>query len=130
MRTEVYAKGEPTVECNRIASVVVRDRGRPRRPLDTSVAGSAYSGVVISTPDEILREIGDQVEAEASPQVVADLSELRNSCPWRHHVPPTAPFEPSMLRHLLGPFGQNLFTLIVARLPGRAPGADGVTNQV
>ena len=35
-----------------------------------------------------------------------------------------------MMDHLVGRFGQNLFALTIPRLPDRAPGSDGLSNQI
>ena len=121
MRAEVYAKGEEKIHCDKIETVVVRERGRPRRPTDPSEPESLYRGALITNPDDVLGEIATQVAAEASPQVTDDLPDLRASCPWRHAVPATPLFAPAMLDHLVGSFGRSLFAPIVPRLPDRWP---------
>ena len=130
MLSEVYAKGEIKVPSDRIETVAVREQGRPRRPRNESAEEDLYRGTVVTDPAAVLREVAQQVEAEATSRVVGDRAALEASCPWREHVPAQAPLEPQMLEHLLGPEGRSLFGLTVARMPDRAPGTDGVTNQV
>ena len=115
---------------NAIETVVQRSHGRPRRAQDSSAQEAEFRGEVLTEPEDVCAEIANQVEAEASTRLTEGLADLRESCPWRHAVPPQAAREPNMLAELSGPYGRQLFALVVARLPDKAPGPDGVVNNV
>jgi len=115
MRREVYARGEPRVSCDQIATVVTREHGRPRRPHNNSEQEAAYRGQIINDPTALLAEIANQVETEATARVPDAVEDLYANCPWRTHVPPQDPYAPALLQVLLGPYGRHIFSVIVAR---------------
>ena len=127
---QVYNKGQAPVASDRIATVVTRDRGRPRRPQNETPEEAIYQGLILTEPAAVLEEVASQVATEATPRVSTDVDHLRATCPWRAHVEARPPYEANMLNVLLSSYGQNLFALVVARLPDKAPGSDGLTNHV
>ena len=57
MQSEVYARGEARVACDKIETVVVRERGRPRRPKGSATDEEIFNGEVVSDPEKVLEEI-------------------------------------------------------------------------
>ena len=102
MQNEVYTRGEARVSCDKIETVVVRERGRPRRPQRETDDENIFHGEVISDPIQVLDEVSKQVGAETSSRIVGSKANIAESVPWRHAVPKKEELEPDMLSALLG----------------------------
>ncbi len=73
---QVYSKGEAKVVSNIIQTVVVRERGRNRRPINKTPEDAAYRGLVATSPTKVFDEIENQVAAEATPRVQNKITQL------------------------------------------------------
>lgn len=116
--------------CDKIETVTVRTHRRPRQLQANTPEEATYQGTIVSDPEDVLLEFANQVCHKASSRVTQDDHTLGQECPWQDAVAHQDTCESIMLSPLLGPYGRHLFAMVIARGTDKAPGTDGITNQV